>query len=213
MSAPASSRFTGKLTADNAALLLVDHQLGLFAAVRDYPVAELKHNVVALTRAAVLLGVPVIATTTAADFLWGPLIPELAQVLPNGLEVIDRSTVDAWDEPRVREAVEATGRRKLVVAGVSTEVCLTLPSLSATGAGYDVYGVVDASGTFNRTKRETGMLRMQQAGVIPVDHSSVIVEMLGDNAHPLARDVYAALAMDFGILNGQIREAYAKMGV
>ncbi|MFD7904759.1 isochorismatase family protein [Kitasatospora sp. NPDC057904] len=205
-----SSRFTEQLTADNATLLLVDHQIGLLAAVRDYTVAELKHNVVALARAARVLGVPIVVTTTAAESLWGPLAPELAAALPPELEVIDRSTVNAWDDPRVRAAVEATGRKKLIVAGVSTEVCLTLPALSATGAGYDVYGVVDASGTFNDTKRTTGILRMQQAGVIAVDYASVAVEMLADNASPLAPALYEAVGMDFGILNGQLREAYAK---
>ncbi|MFJ1549404.1 isochorismatase family protein [Streptomyces sp. NPDC088246] len=206
------SRFTEQLTPENAALLLVDHQVGLFAAVRDYSVGELKHNVVGLTRAAKVLGVPIVATTTAADSLWGPMVPELAEVLPSGLEVIDRSTVNAWNDPRVREAVAATGRKKLIVAGISIEVCLALPALSATADGYDVYGVIDASGTFNDTKRTTGILRMQQAGVIVTDYSSVAVEMLADNAHPLAGDVYAALDMDFGVLNGQLRQFYGKQG-
>ncbi|MGW0885089.1 isochorismatase family protein [Streptomyces sp. NPDC002671] len=205
-----AGRFTEQLTADNAALLLVDHQIGLFAAVRDYSVGELKHNVVGLTKAAKALGVPIVATTTAADSLWGPLAPELAEALPEGLEVIDRSTVNAWNDARVREAVAATGRRKLIVAGISIEVCLALPALSATADGYDVYGVIDASGTFNETKRTTGILRMQQAGVIVTDYSSVAVEMLADNAHPKAAEVYAALDMDFGVLNGQLREFYGK---
>ncbi|MFC7428795.1 isochorismatase family protein [Nocardia tengchongensis] len=202
------SKFIETLTPQNATLLLVDHQVGLFAAVRDYTTAELKHNVVALTKAARVLGVPIVATTTAADSLWGPLAPELVEALPPELEIIDRTTVNAWDDPRVVAAVAATGRRKLIVAGISTEVCLTLPALSATAAGYDVYGVIDASGTFNDTKRATGLLRLQQAGVIVVDHSAVAVEMLADNASPLAGDLYAAVGMDFGILNGQLRQAY-----
>ena len=203
------TKFTEKLTADNAVLLLADHQVGLFAAVRDYTVAQLKNNVVALVRAVRELGVPVVATTTA-EAMFGPIVPELAAVLPDGVEVIERSAINAWDDPRVVAAVEATGRRKLIAAGVSTEVCLALPAIAATGAGYDVYGVIDASGTFNDTKRATGVLRMQQAGVITVDYSSVVVEMLADNDSPKAHAVYGALGMDFAVLNFQLLEAYGK---
>jgi nicotinamidase-related amidase len=201
------SEFTERLTRDNAALLLVDHQVGLYSGVRDIPLAELKHNVVALTRAAQVLGLPIVATTTAADSMWGPLIPELAAVLPAELAVIDRSTVNAWDEPRVVEAVRATGRRKLVITGISTEVCLAFPAMSATADGFAAYAAIDASGTFSQTKREAGLLRMQQAGVVPIDHATAIVEILADNADPLAGEVYAALDMPFAVLVGQIAQA------
>ncbi|TWF82282.1 nicotinamidase-related amidase [Pseudonocardia hierapolitana] len=201
------TKFTERLTRDNAALLLVDHQVGLYSGVRDIPLAELKHNVVALVRAAQVLGLPIIATTTAADSMWGPTIPELAAVLPADLPVIDRSTVNAWDDPRVVEAVRATGRRKLIVTGISTEVCLAFPAISATADGFDAYAAIDASGTFSQTKREAGLLRMQQAGVVPVDHATAIVEILADNSDPLAGEVYGALDMPFAVLVGQIAQA------
>jgi len=86
--------------------------------------------------------------------------------------------------------VEATGRKKLIIAGVSTEVCLALPAIHATGAGYNTYAVIDASGTFSETKRITGLLRMVQAGVTVADYSSVAVEMLKDNASPKAGALY-----------------------
>jgi nicotinamidase-related amidase len=199
-----ANKFTERLTRDNAALVLVDHQVGLYSGVRDIPVGELKHNVVALAKAAQLLGLPLVVTTTAADSMWGPVIPELADVLPDGLEVIDRSTVNAWDDPRVAEAIRATGRKKLIVTGISTEVCLAFPAISATAEGFDAYAVIDASGTFWQAKREAGLLRMQQAGVIPIDYSTAIVEILADNADPLSTDVYAALDMPFAVLVGQI---------
>jgi nicotinamidase-related amidase len=202
--------FTEHLTRDNAALVLVDHQVGLYSGVRDIPVGELKHNVVALTRAARVLGLPVVATTTAADSMWGPLIPELAEALPDGLPVIDRSTVNAWHDERVANAVRATGRKKLIIAGVSTEVCLALPAMSATAEGFDAYGAIDASGTFWAAKREAGLLRMQQAGVILIDHATAMVEILADNADPLAAQVYAALDMPFAVLVGQIASALTK---
>ncbi|MBC2905749.1 isochorismatase family protein [Streptomyces cupreus] len=202
-----STRYDDFPTRDNTAVLLVDHQIGLFTGVRDITVQDLKHNVTGLARAAAVLGLPIVATTTAADSMWGPLIPELSAALPAGHKIIDRSTVNAWDDARVREAVEATGRSKLVIAGVSLEVCAAFPALSATAAGYDTYVAVDASGTFWATKRETGLLRLHQAGVVVTDYSSLMVQILADNADPLAGEVYGTLDMPFATLVGQLAAA------
>jgi hypothetical protein len=117
--------------------------------------------------------------------------------------IIDRSTVNAWDDPKVAAAIAATGRRKLIFAGISLEVCATFPAISAIGKGYDAYVAVDASGTFSPTKREAGLLRMQQAGVVPSDYSTLIVEILKDNANPLAGAVYAALDLPWAVLADQ----------
>ena len=203
-----TKRYQERFTSDNGALLLIDHQVGLFTGVRDIPVAELKHNVIALAKAAKVLGVPTIVTATSPE-MWGPIIPELREALP-GISIISRTTVNAFDEPRFAQAVEATGRKKLVIAGVSTEVCLAFPAIFATGIGYDAYAVIDASGTFSETKRITGLLRMVQAGVIVTDYSTVAVEMLKDNASPKAGDLYAALDMPFAGLVGQLAGAFAK---
>src|ERR1700748_2438399 len=96
------------LTSENAALILVDHQVGLMTGVRDISTGELKHNVVALAKAAKALQLPIVVTTTARDSMWGPTFPELVDALP-GLEIIDRSTVNAWDDPKVAAAIGATG--------------------------------------------------------------------------------------------------------
>ena len=203
-------RYQERLTSNNAALLLIDHQVGLFTGVRDIPIAELKHNVVALAKAARVLGVPVIVTATSPE-MWGPVIPELTEALP-GVPIIARTTVNAFDDARFAKAVEATGRKKLIIAGVSTEVCLAFPAIHATGLGYDAYAVIDASGTFSETKRITGLLRMVQAGVIVTDYATVAVEMLKDNASPKAGDLYAALDMPWAGLVGQLAVAFAKGG-
>ena len=92
-----TKRYWERLTSENAALLLIDHQVGLFTGVRDIPVAELKHNVVALAKAAKVLGVPIIVTATSPE-MWGPIIPELTEALP-GISIINRTTVNAFDEP------------------------------------------------------------------------------------------------------------------
>ena len=201
-------KYQERLTPDNAALLLIDHQVGLFTGVRDIPVAELKHNVVALAKAVKVLGVPIIVTATSPE-MWGPIITELRDALP-GISIINRTTVNAFDEPRFAKAVEATGRKKLIIAGVSTEVCLAFPAIHATAIGYDAYAVIDASGTFSETKRMTGLLRMVQAGVIVADYATVAVEMLKDNASPKAGDLYAALDMPFAGLIGQLAGAFAQ---
>lgn len=203
------NRFHDPLTADNTAVLLVDHQIGLFTGVRDLTVAELKHNVASMAKAALRLNLPTVVTTTAADSMWGPLVPELRAVLPDEHEVIDRGTVNAWTDERVRGAIEATGRKKLLIAGVSLEVCAALPAIAATAAGYDTYVAVDASGTFSATKRETGLMRLQQAGVVVADYASLIVEILADNADPIAGELYGDLDMPFATLVGQLATAYA----
>src|ERR1700720_3950411 len=162
------------LNSDNAALVLVDHQVGLLSGVRDIPLAELKSNVVSLARAMRILRVPIIVTTTARDSMWGPTFPELVSALPD-TRIIDRSTVNAWDDPKVAAAIEATGRKKLIFAGVSLEVCAAFPAITAIGKGYEAYVPVDASGTFSETKRQAGLIRMQQAGVIVSDYATLMV--------------------------------------
>src|SRR6266404_2103866 len=139
------------LTSENAALILVDHQIGLMTGVRDYSIGLLKHNVVALAKAAKALKLPIVATTTARDSMWGPTIPELVAALP-GQEIIDRSSVNAYDDPRVASAIETTKRKKLIFAGISLEVCAAFPAITAVGKGLDAYVAVDASGTFSETK-------------------------------------------------------------
>ncbi|OCI98494.1 isochorismatase [Rhizobium sp. AC27/96] len=197
------------LTSENAALGLVDHQLGLMTGVRDYSTGELKHNVVALAKAAKVLKLPIVVTTTARNSMWGPTFPELVEALP-GVQIIDRSSVNAFDDPAVARAIEATGRKKLIFAGISLEVCAAFPAITAIGKGYDAYVAVDASGTFSETKREAGLLRMLQAGVILSDYATLMVEILKDNGRPEAGAVYEALDMPWAKLVGQIAQSRAR---
>src|SRR5262249_32145661 len=117
------------LTSENAALVLIDHQVGPMTGVRDYSTGELKHNVVALAKAAKALTLPIIVTTTARDSMWGPTFPELVEALP-GVSIIDRSSVNAFDDPKVAQAITATGRKKLIFAGISLEVCAAFPAIT-----------------------------------------------------------------------------------
>ncbi|HEV3028804.1 MAG TPA: isochorismatase family protein [Planctomycetota bacterium] len=197
------------LTAKNAALVLVDHQVGLMTGVRDISTGELKHNVVGLAKAAKLHNLPIVVTTTARDSMWGPTFPELVEALP-GVEIIDRGTVNAFDDARVARAIEATGRKKLMFAGVSLEICAAFPAITAVGKGMDAYVAVDACGTFSQTKREVGILRMLQAGVIVTDYASLMVEILKDNTRPDAGAIYGAMDMPWAKLVGQVAQAYGK---
>jgi nicotinamidase-related amidase len=104
---PEQTRPYEPLTPENAALILIDHQVGLMTGVRDYSTGELKHNVVGLAKAARALKLPIVVTTTARDSMWGPIFPELVEALPN-VPIIDRSTVNAFDDPKVAHAITAT---------------------------------------------------------------------------------------------------------
>lgn len=197
------------LSRDNTVLVLVDHQVGLFTGVRDIPVADLKHNVVALAKAAKLMGIPIVMTATMPDGMWGPTIPELTAVLPD-VPVISRTVINAWDDPKVRDAIKKTGRKQILIAGVSLEVCAAFPALSATAAGYDARVVLDASGTFSEAKRVAGLQRLTVAGVPVTDYASAGVELLRDNTDPKAHDVYTALDIPFATLVWQVTNAVSK---
>ena len=191
MSSSKTTRGYEGLTPESAVLLFIDHQSGLVSGIRDFAPDEVRHNVVAFARAARVLGVPVVLTSTA-PMMWGPTLPELTKALP-GVENIERSLVNAWDEPRVRDAVTRTGRRKVLIAGITTHVCLAFPAMSAAADGYDVYALLDASGTWSDLLQRTAIDQMKEAGVTITSGSAAFVEMLHDNASPIAREFYAAL--------------------
>ena len=185
------SRAYKRLTPESAVLVLIDHQSGLVAGLRDLAPDEVRHNVVAFARAARVLGIPVVLTSTA-PMMWGPTLPELTAALP-GVENIERSVVNAWDEPRIRAAVTRTGRQQLLIGGITTHVCLAFPAMAAVADGYDVYALLDASGTWSDLLQRTAIDQMRQAGVTITSGAAAFIEMLHDNASPLAGEFYAAL--------------------
>jgi nicotinamidase-related amidase len=196
------------MTRENTAVLLIDHQVGLFTGVRDMPIQDLKRSVVGLAKGAKVLGLPIVAITTARDSLWGPTIPELKAVL--GGEIMDRSTVNAWDYAPFVAAVRATGRDHLIIAGLSFEVCASLPAISAKEEGFQPVVALDACGTFWAAKREAGLARLQTLGIEVSDYATLMVEIMADNADPVSNDLYAAIEMPFAVLMGQVAEALTK---
>ena len=167
------------LTPANSVLLLIDHQPQMGFAVQSHDRQLLINNVTGLAKAAQALRVPAVLTTVAAGSFSGPIFPEIAAVFP-GVQPFDRSSMNAWDDARVRSAVAATGRPKLVVAGLWTEVCVVMPVLDALAAGYEVYVVADASGGTSQEAHDLAMMRMVQAGAIPVTWQQVMLEWQRD---------------------------------
>ena len=194
------------LKKSDTAILLVDHQIGLLSGVRDIGTAELSNNVAALAKAAKILDIPIVITNVGPGDMWGPLIPELAKEVSD-IAVIKRTAVNAWEDSKVVDAIKATGRNQLLVAGISLEVCAALPALAAFEQGYDVRVVLDASGTFTQAKRESGIQRLSVAGIPLIDYATASVELLGDNADPKSGDVYGAMNMSFSNIVWELNTA------
>jgi nicotinamidase-related amidase len=153
-----------RLDKNNAAVLLVDHQAGLLSLVRDIDPDRFKNNVLALADLAKYFKLPVILTTSFEDGPNGALVPELKETFPETPFIARPGQINAWDNEDFVKAVKATGKKQLIIAGVVTEVCVAFPALSALEAGFEVFVVTDASGTFNALTRDAAWDRTSAAG-------------------------------------------------
>lgn len=173
-------------SASNTALLLIDHQVGTMQLIKNLPLDRVRRNTIALAKAAKVLGMPVVLTSSQEDRVQGPLIPELAEVLPAAFErrIKRAGIVNAWTDANFRNAVAATKRTNLVMAGVTTDVCLVFPSISAAREGYGVQAVLDASGSPFELSEETSRRRMHGAGVVLTATNTVIAELAQDWSTP-----------------------------
>jgi nicotinamidase-related amidase len=185
------------LTPDNSTLILIDHQPQMAFATRSIDGQTLVNNVAGLAKAAKLFDVPTLLTSVAAQSFSGPLFPQIQAVFPDQ-KPIDRTTMNSWEDERVREAVEKTGRKKLVIAALWTEVCLVGPALSAIDDGYEVYMVTDASGGVSPEAHERAIQRMVQAGAIPMTWLQVLLEYQRDWARQGTYDAVMNLAKEHG---------------
>lgn len=167
----------GLIAPEDAVLLMVDHQSGLLQVVRDISIAELRMNVASVTKAATLAGVPVIATASVPSGTNGPLIPEVFDNAPHTTYVSRQGQINAWDVEGFRAAVEATGRKTLLIAGIMTSICVVEPALAALADGYTVYAIIDASGAYSDASQRISIARLTQAGVVVVDTEAVISEL------------------------------------
>jgi len=160
----------------DCAILLLDHQSGLFENVKDISVAELRANTTALAKLAALMEIPVIQTASVPDGPNGPLMPEIQEAAPHLVYVPRKGEVNAWDNAAFVKAVRDTGKKTLIMAGVWTSVCVMFPALDAKAAGYKVYAVMDASGDPSEMASRTTLARFIQAGIIPTSANAVICE-------------------------------------
>ncbi|PEA25386.1 hydrolase [Bacillus cereus] len=173
--------FYSRLSKSDAAVLLVDHQTGLISSlVRDYGIDEFKNNVLALANTANFFDLPVILTTSFEDGPNGPLMQELIELFPNVPKIARPGQINAWDNDEFVKAIEATGKKQLIIAGVVTDVCVAFPALSAVNAGYEVFVVTDASGTFSKQVADAALMRMAHGGVQLMNWFSVAAELQRD---------------------------------
>ncbi len=168
------------LSKEDAAVLLIDHQSGLLSLVQDFSPDEFRNNVLALADIAKFFKLPTILTTSFEKGPNGPLMPELKEMFPDAPYIPRPGQINAWDNEDFVAAVEKTGKKQLILAGVVTDVCVAFPALSAIAEGYEVFVVTDASGTFNTTVRDAAWRRMEQSGVQLMNWFSVACELHRD---------------------------------
>lgn len=180
---------TELLNPQNSALILIDFQPQMTFGVANIDRQTLFNNVMLLAKAAKIFNVPTILTTVETKSFSGNMWPQLLDIFP-GQEPVERSSMNSWEDAKLVEAVVATGRKKLIMAALWTEVCLTFPALEALRAGYEVYAVEDASGGTSVAAHNAAMRRIEQAGVVPVTALQVLLEYQRDWAH---KDTYNAV--------------------
>ncbi|MFE6697699.1 hydrolase [Streptomyces sp. NPDC057718] len=181
------------LTPEESVVVLIDHQPFQFANLNSHEPTMVVNNVVGLAKAAKAYGVPTILTTVLEE-RGGLLIQGIQDVFPEQ-RPIDRTFINTWQDERVVDAVKATGRKKLILAGLWTEICLAMPAIQAVGEGFEVYAVTDASGGVSAEAHDMAVRRMIQAGVVPITWLAVMGEWQRDWAReetiPAAAEVQA----------------------
>ncbi|MGD1915506.1 MAG: hydrolase [Phycisphaerales bacterium] len=200
------------LTPRNSTLLLIDYQPQMIFGVNSHDRQSILNNVEALSKAAMAFDVPTVLTTVSAETFSGPKIPQITRVLENHT-LYDRTSMNAWDDPRVVSDIERAGRPKLIIGALWTEVCLTMPALEALADGYQVYLVTDASGGTSKEAHDMAVQRMVQAGAIPVTWQQVMLEWQRDWANQGTYEAVTDIAREHsGAYGVGISYAYGMFG-
>jgi nicotinamidase-related amidase len=175
-----------RFTAENAALLLIDHQVGTMEWIQTLPLKVVERHTLALAKTAHILHIPVVLTSSQEENIQGPLMPELREIVPEAFAArIKRAgIVNAWEDPNFKQAVAATQRTHLIMAGVTTDVCLVFPAVSACLEGYKVQAVLDASGSPFDLSEDMARRRMERAGVVLTATNTLIAELAQDWSRP-----------------------------
>ena len=200
---PENSRSSGIWDSKECALLLIDYQPGVMSYIRSHDPKLVELNARYLAKAALAFDIPIVLSTVAVQMgVNQPTIATLRNEIPDVPE-IDRSSMDAWADRGFVDAVKKTGRKRLVVGGVVTEVCVAYPTVEALRAGYDVCVVTDACGGETRESHDVAVLRMIQAGAVPNTTTAMITEWFRDWAGPLApaaREVIVPFIQDIAMV-------------
>ncbi len=184
-----------KFTVDNAAILLIDHQQGTIKLAINLPYRDLVQNTRALARTAVETGMPLVLTSSMEDEFQGPLLKDIQDIAPEAFasRVKRPGIVDAWDYDDFKKAVEATGKKKLIMCGLTNDVCIVFPAISALEDGYDVQVVVDGGGSPTQVADETAIRRMENAGVTITSTNQVMAELATNWADERGRKIQAIM--------------------
>jgi len=185
--------------ADNAALLLIDHQVGTMGWAKSMPFNELKRNALMLAKAARILKLPVVLTSSMEEHAQGPLLSELEEILPDEFagRIKRLGIVNAMDDEHFAAAVKATGRKKLIIAGVTNDVCTVYPALSLVRDGFEVQVVADAGASPTAMADDIALRRMDKAGVTLTTTNQLIAELAGSWATPEGGELVQVLMESF----------------
>ena len=170
---------TEMITPDNAALVLIDFQPAMFQGVESHDRLSVMNNVQILAKGAKLFGLPTVISTVAQDSFSGLFMPEVTELFPNN-DIVDRTSINSWIDTNFRAAVEATGRKKIILVGLWTEACVMFPTLELLKEGYEVYVPADACGDVTPEAHERAMDRLVQAGAVPMNALQFIFELQQD---------------------------------
>lgn len=187
-----------RFTAENTALLLIDHQVGTMQLIKNIDTTLAAKQSVALAKMAKILNLPTVITSSQEENAQGPILPEIAEILPeaHAARVKRPGVVNAWAYPEFREAVLATGRKNLIMAGVTTDVCLIFPSIDAALEGFAVQAVMDASGSPSNLSEALSRQRMHDAGVVLTTTNTLMAEIAGDWSTPNGQQLIGLLFSD-----------------
>jgi nicotinamidase-related amidase len=193
----------GLLDPTDTALLLLDHQAGLFQTVKDISIDQLRTNTTMLAKLAALVKMPLIYTASEPNGPNGPIMPEIRASAPHAVFVPRKGEVNAWDNELFVKTVSETGKKTLIMAGIWTSVCVMFPALDAKAAGFKVYAVIDASGDPSEMASRVTVARFAQAGVIPTSANAVLCEVQRTWNRPDAAEIaklYTMVAPNYAAL-------------
>ncbi len=174
-----NNKYAEFLTPQNCAITLIDYQPAMYFGVQSHDRLTIMHNAATLAKTGKLFKIPTVLSTVAKDSFSGPMDSVIANVFKEQ-KVIDRTSINAWVDANFRKAVEATGRKKIVVAGLWTEACVLFPTLDMLKAGYEVYVPTDACGDISKEAHERSVQRLIQAGAVPVTSLQFLFELQQD---------------------------------